>query len=497
MKVLLINPPARRLAGIRNVYFPIGLGYLAASLEKAGFSAGLYNAENPREELKELITGKYAALTSEYEKYSKALKDDSHFVWKEIRYTIQKFQPDAVCIRAATSNINCVQKIADIVKEYSRDCHVIIGGPHATLAPAETLRYRNFDFIVRNEGEVTIVELCRLLENGKKEVNRKNLEKINGLSFRQGKAVIHNKPRDFIKDINTLPFPARHLSLYPELYSKNDWGCIVGGRGCPFNCGFCSANLQWGRMLRLRSVDNVLDEITLVIEKYGSNEFFFWDDTFTANRQRTMDLCKRLLDEKIRISWSCTTRVNVIDDELLSLMKKAGCNRIDIGVESGSERMLKLINKRIDLNQVETAVKLINKHRIMCNAFFMVGFPDETIEDVKKTAELIKRIKSHVCLSIFTPYPGCDLYDRTVELGMLPKEMDWSTISHHSPENHFVKNIKKEDFRKIVGMMIDLVDRHNDSFSMKMAYVMSKLGFYIKNPFAFAKEVKTYLKSRF
>src|SRR3989344_6354670 len=100
MKVRLITPPARRLAGIRNVYFPIGLGYLAASLEKAGFSAGLYNAENPREELKELITGKYAALTSEYEKYSKALKDDSHFVWKEIRYTIQKFQPDAVCIRA-------------------------------------------------------------------------------------------------------------------------------------------------------------------------------------------------------------------------------------------------------------------------------------------------------------------------------------------------------------------------------------------------------------
>ncbi|MCX6707346.1 MAG: radical SAM protein [Candidatus Woesearchaeota archaeon] len=386
MKVLLINPPARRLAGIRNVYFPIGLGYLAASLEKAGFSAGLYNAENPKEELKELISGKYAALTSEYEKYSKALKDDSHFVWKEIRHTIQKFQPDAVCIRAATSNINCVQKIADIAKEYSKEfnkngdneCDIIIGGPHATLAPGEALKYQNFDFVVRNEGEVTIVELCRLLEKGKSQVNKKNLEKINGLSFKDVKKTIkitHNKQRDFVKDINTLPFPARQLSLYPELYSKNDWGCIVGGRGCPFNCGFCSANLQWGRMLRLRSVDNVLEEIKLVIEKYGSNEFFFWDDTFTANRQRTMELCRSLLNEKIRISWSCTTRVNVIDDELLSLMKKAGCNRIDIGVESGSERMLKLINKRINLNQVETAVKQINKHRIMCNAFFMIGFP--------------------------------------------------------------------------------------------------------------------------
>lgn len=496
LKALFMNPPARRLAGIRNVYFPIGLGYLAASVENAGFEAALFNAENPKEKTKELMSGKYSALLEEYKEYLKTLNDNSHFIWKEIRDTIKEFGPDAVCIRATTSNIKCIEKIADIAKEYSQECFVIIGGPHATLAPAETLKYRNFDFVVRNEGETTIVELCNLLERNKKP-KETDLKRIDGLSFRKGSKIINNKQRDFIKDIDIMPFPARHLSLNPELYSRNDWGGIVGGRGCPFNCGFCSANLQWGRMLRLRSVDNVMEEIKQVMKDHGTTEFFFWDDTFTANRQRTMELCKRLTEEKIRISWSCTTRVNVIDDKLLGFMKKAGCNRIDIGVESGSERMLKLINKRIDLNQVETAVKLINRHRIMCNAFFMIGFPEETKEDIKKTADLIRSISAHICLSIFTPYPGCDLYDKTVELGMMPKDMDWAKISHHSPENHFVKHIPREEFRNIVNYMAEIVDRHNDSFFVKRAYIMSKFGYYARNPFSFIREAATYLKSRF
>ncbi len=488
LRVLLVNSPSRRLAGIKNTYFPLGLGYLAGTIENDGFYVRIYNVENPRETMVNLVAGKYSTMLKRHEIYKEAMENPNHPIWVEFREVMEKEKPDVVGFLIYSSTLVATQKMARIAKEINPNVKIVAGGPHPTLEGQDLMAMEEVDFNVKAEGEETFKELCNYLEQGKTD-----FEKIDGLAFKKKGKITYNKDRAFIDNVDTIPFPARHLSIYPELYTETDLGCLYGGRGCPYNCGFCSAPVQWGRKVRYRTPQNVVDEIKFVMENFGTREFYFWDDTFTNHRTRTIELCNKMMEEKLPIVWSCTTRVNVIDDELIGIMKKAGCYRIDIGVESGSPDMLKKMNKLINMKQIERGVELINKHGIMCNTFFMVGFPEETKEDVEMTRNLIKNIKAHVCLSIFTPYPGCELYDVSNNLGLMPAQMDWGKISHHSPDNHFVQNISKEDFKKIAEEMSALVDEHNEKFFIKKAYIKSKLPFYYRNPEIFVDEVANYM----
>ena len=175
------------------------------------------------------------------------------------------------------------------------------------------------------------------------------------------------------------------------------------------------------------------------------------------------DQQEKIIDEKMNFHFGITTRVNLIDYDLLCLMKKAGLSHVDLGIETGSPNMLKLIDKDINQQQIIAAAKLCRKMDIDWNAFIMIGFPDETEEDIKKTFRLIKRIKPHnICLSIFTPYPGTKLYERAKELALIPDHVDWSKFSHQSPENHFVKNIPKDIFKKLVASSASKIDKINE-----------------------------------
>lgn len=487
MRILLINPPFQRLMGVKSIYFPNGLGYLAAVLREEGFVVGIYNAENPYEKLSEASN---IMLFQQYYKYIHALRDEGHYVWQEVKETLSSFKPDLVGITVMTAKYGSAIKVSSLCRGFNPSIKVIWGGPHPTIQPKEALQNISVDFVVRGEGEVTIVELCQALAKGDH-----NFSRIAGLSFKENGEATHNQARKLIENLDEIPLPAKDLSLYSGRYSKESMGGIITSRGCPFDCAFCGAQNIWERKVRFKSPEIVIKEIVEVCKRYKTKEFWFWDDSFTINRNRVFELCQKIIEKKLNILWGCTTRVDIVDDELLKKMKEAGCNMIEFGIESGSERILKLIKKNISLDQVREAVKLIRKHRIDWKAFFMVGFPDEMKEDIEKTKSLIKELDPRgVVLSIFTPYAGSELYDRTINLGLISSQPDWSQFSHQSPENHFVKNISKKEFQKIVTDLANTVDSHNYTLSKAIRYTRGRSFFYIRHPIIFFRKAFVYIR---
>jgi anaerobic magnesium-protoporphyrin IX monomethyl ester cyclase len=493
MKILLIEPPFSRLIKWNDIFFPLGLGYLASYLSKHGYKVRIYNSEIPQTPFKydDNKKGKYQKLLSEHNNYKEALQNDNHEVWKEIRNVINSYQPDMVGITVRSAKFPSALKVASIAKSINRECLVVLGGPHPTICPEQSILANNIDFIVRGEGESTILELCQTIEGD----STSDLTHIKGLSFKRNGEAIHNGARELIKDLDVIPFPGRDLVLNPDLYSSKNMAVIVTGRGCPFDCGYCSAQSIWTNKVRYRSIENTINEIKHIKNRFSADSIYFWDDSFTVNKRRVIDLCNIIINDKIDIRWGCTSRVDLLDDELLTIMKSAGCEKIDIGIESGSERILKLINKRITVQKVKQSIELIRGHNIKIGAFFMIGFPEETKQDINCTLDLIKKSKvDSICLSIFTPYPATKLYDKAMSLGLIPKKIDWENFNHHSPDNFFSKHINKKEHIKIISEATLLVDNYNKK--RQPNNLISRIIFYIKNPKLFFSKLQEKIQNR-
>ena len=386
MKILLINPPLQRLSEVKNSYFPLGLGYLAAFLEDHNHYVRIYNADKGEEEKSFYpITSNWERI-KRHENYVKGLNDDQHLVWTEIREIFRQSQADLVGITTMTTTLPSSFKVASLCKEYSRHCQVVMGGIHPTVEPHRIMQNPNVDFVVKGEGEETLLELVQTLSS-----NSLALGEINGLGYRRKGILTMNPPRKMMPDINLLPFPGRHLVLRPDLYS-DEMGAIVTSRGCPFKCTFCEAHNIWTRKVRYSTVDNVLAEMKEVINTYHVKGFRFDDDSFTIDRRRILELCQKIIDEKLEISWSCLSRVDLVDDELLAAMKKAGCFKINFGIESGSDRIRQMINKGISNSHIYEALRLVRKNHIKFGCCFLIGLPYETEEDVWQSIQMIKKI---------------------------------------------------------------------------------------------------------
>jgi radical SAM superfamily enzyme YgiQ (UPF0313 family) len=461
MKILLVAPPYHRLIGLHDSYLPLGLAALAAYLEQRGHTVRIYNTENCSEDLclkwSDLhINNK---LLHQHKYYGMILNNYDYYVWREIETVLREFSPDILGITTMTAKLASSWKIASIAKQVSPQCSVVLGGPHPTIAPESCFQSPAVDYVIRGEGEKTIEELSNLLQ--REELSR--LDFIDGLSFRAGALIKHNKDRALTTDLDEFPMPARHLSLFPHLYDSNCMGHLTTSRGCPYLCGFCGAQNIWTRKVRYRSIPSVLQEIESMMEIHGIRSFYFWDDSFTVNKARLKRLCEEFLHRNYNISWGCTTRVDLIDPETLDVMVRAGCTSIDVGIESGSPRMLNQINKGITVEMAEVAIRLVRERGIACNAFFMIGFPQETEDDVRLTMDLMSSLEmSRICFSVFTPYPGCELYDTAAAMGLLNQNMDWSKYSHHSPNNHFIQNIPADVFANLLEECVELVDAKNN-----------------------------------
>lgn len=484
MKVLLINPPFQRLKKIKSIYFPMGLGYLAGALSKMGFECAIYNAEVPKETLNRGISNR--SLLDSHHDYIRALADERNPVWAEIMERLKEYKPDVVGISVMTPKYGSALKVSQLAKACNKECKVVWGGPHPTIEFRQVLAEESVDYAVRGEGEDTMAELCQAIRSGGYE----RLNTVRGLSYKKGGQVIDNPVRELAKDIDGFAFPARALVMQKELFPASAFGSLIASRGCPFECGYCSAYHTWGRSVRFRAVDRVIEEIKEVRAVYGTDEFYFFDDNFTLNKAYALRLCKAIKDNRLAISWNCLTRADLIDDELIKAMKSAGCRHIDIGIESGSRKVLIDINKRITLENIKKASMILKNNRMNWGAFLMFGFPDETEEDMKETLEFIKTLAPvSFEFSIFTPYPGTRLYELTRDRASLTQRPDWSHFSHQSPENYFSRCIGREQFDGYLRQFAEFVDSYNGSLATMARKTRNRGLFWLAHPALFSKKV--------
>ncbi|RJQ18458.1 MAG: radical SAM protein [Nitrospiraceae bacterium] len=404
MNILLINPDLSvserygMLAKVGPTTEPMGLTYIAAVLLERGHKVRIIDAA------------------------------PIHFKPSDLAREIEKEKFDLVGITFMTPMYLCAMDVAKSIRKANREITIVIGGPHVTIMPEETLKNnREIDFAVLGEGEYTMLELVDALEKGANDFTG-----IKGIAFldKENKFII-TPPREPEKDIDKFPLPARHLlpmKLYrptPTYYQKLPAHIILTTRGCPFRCSYCSK--IFGNLVRFHSVERIIKEINILIEEHGAKEIIFRDDTFTINKKHTTQLCNEMIKQGIhkKIRWMCMTRVNLIDEELLKIMKKAGCWSMHFGVESGSQRLLDLVRKDITIEQIKKAFYLTKKVGIKTKAFFMIGLPTETPEESLLTIGLAKELDPDGAqFTITVPFPGTKLFDLAKTSGHM-KSFRW------------------------------------------------------------------------
>jgi anaerobic magnesium-protoporphyrin IX monomethyl ester cyclase len=360
---------------VAGLYPPLGLLYLAAVVEELGVVVELCD---------ELVGDDYRPM-------------------------IDSLQPGDLVGVTVTSPL--VKRTAEIL-QYARrrGCQTVIGGPHVSALPAESLGDTGADAAVIGEGEHTLAEF----------VQTGSWESVAGAVWLDEGEARFNPARPTLEDLDTLPFPARHLLRWEHYRGtcefgfvvdpREPWTTLVGSRGCAFDCKFCGSSAVFGRRVRTRSVENILAEITEVSRRWGVKNFTFSDDNFVFSESRTQEFCTALRDRGLRIRWSCLTRVN-LSTETLQMMKDAGCVLIGFGVESGSPEVLRRINKRIDLHDVESIFARAREVGIQTKSFFMIGLPGEGRREFELSVRLAIRIRpSYLWLSILVPLPGTEVY---------------------------------------------------------------------------------------
>lgn len=413
MRVCLIDPILFSFQQVRgrsmknnigmSFFPPLGICYIANYLRKKGVDVKIIDR-------KVLMTKNRCSLTVVNEMTENELK---------------KFRPDIVGVTVTTPTLFDVKNnIIKIIRKVDEQTTIVVGGPHASALPNDILRdIPDIDIVCRREGEMTTLEIAQ----GKK------LQDILGISYRDGENIITNNPRPPHDNIDDFCFPARNL-LDMEFYSRRNPYVMHGlylrsttvftSRGCPYECTFCAGSVASGRKVRFQSPDLVIEEIGKLSKDYKMEGLYFADDMFDANKERAKEICRKLIDQKLnkKISWNAQLRANSIDKDFLKLMKEAGCIRVDVGFESGSQKILDIINKKTTVEQNYHAARTLQEVGIPFHANIVVGMPGECHEDIEKTETFLRKIKPDwIGFGEFVPLPGSKLYDDLVEQNKLKK----------------------------------------------------------------------------
>ena len=420
LKVLLIYPPSSLASYERPIVVPpLGLAYIGAVLEKAGHKVEILDtiALNWRTPIK---IGNRVHLGQK---------------WGDISDEIKRSKPDAVGISCPFScQSDNAHKVAELVKEYDADVPVIMGGAHPSTLPKRVLQDQNVDYVVIGEGELTMLNLLKTLSTGA-------FNEIDGFAYREeGKTVINPKKR-FINDIDSLPFPARHLLPMNEYFNaeaphgpelmRKPFTSMITSRGCPFNCVFCSIHSIWGHKWRARNADNVVLEIEHLIDVYQIREIHFEDDNLTLDKRRMEKICDLILDRGLDVRWFTPNGVAIwtLDKNLLEKMKKSGCYKLCFGIESGCPQTLQFIKKPINLTHARQVIHWANDVGIWTHGFFVIGFPYETKEAIYETLRFaVESDLDFASFFIATPLPGTRLLEIVKKEGLIENALNWADL---------------------------------------------------------------------
>ena len=476
-KVLLVNPPFYRLLGSHYNANSLGIAYIASYLNKRGHDAWLYNADY----VSDKNYGNLKKLFQNFTSYKNYFKDTDNALWHEIKNKILSFKPDWVGYTAYTANISAIKIISEKIRLMDSAIKQFVGGVHATLDKnlLETLRF--VDYSIQREGEEAVFAL----------VENKDPKTIPGVISRGKNSLINNGIAPIIKDINALPFPEREKFWgVSESEKKNiDVSYINTIRGCPYKCTYCASPSHWDRRTtRLRSPESVIEEMVHLKENYwkatkfdysasaniGEKEtlkiedntiVYFVDDVFTIHKKRVKKLLRMIIDQKLKMRWKCEARADHLDEELCELMAESGCERVKLGFESGSNRILENVKKLETREDMLKGATMLKNAGVSFAAYFIAGFPGETDDDVRQTIDFAKKIEAdYYSLSILAPYYGTELYDQLIENGHALEQQPWEYFFHQSPKPMVNDKISK----KVLQEYLSLVELNKKS---KKGYV--------------------------
>lgn len=401
MKVLLVNPPLEGVDTKRCANFPLGLAYLARVIQEEGHEVEIADV---------FING-----------HSR----------EEIEKIIQEGEYDIVGVTGIVSVLDYLVWISRSVKKYSPSTLILAGGALATSAPRIVLENTQVDIAVIGEGELVIRDILKVLKE------RKGFEKIEGIVYKnKNKEIVSQLPNQRIDNLDKISFPAWELfevekyvnTPAPLLDLKwnfgKRWINIVSSRGCPFHCVFCGKT--FGAITRVRSAENILEEIKELIRRYQIEHINFCDDFFAADRNRLLKICDYIKNLDKKITWTASIRVDSVDETVLDSMKKAGCLGFCLGVESGSQKILDNLNKNTKVETAKRAVLLSKKYKFHVHAAMMFGMTGENKQTVQESAEFIKSTGVFPQpFNYVTPLPGSKLYEDTKQRGLIKNEFEY------------------------------------------------------------------------
>ncbi len=491
VKVMLIDPPFYKILGFYNRYFPFAIASIGTFLRRQGLNVLVYDADR----LVEMKKTNHTRLSDAYEDYLRCLNDPNDPVWQEVSQTISQFDPDLVGISIWTTYAASAFKVAQLCKKAAPSIKVVMGGPHANAKDDEILKIcPDVDFVIRGPGEKPLLELARALRSPNQAHTA-----IPGLSFRSNSQIQRNAISS--NDVNNNTYPDRSILLNENQYNSEDMGLIMSSTGCPFDCSYCATHT---RHVDYRPIENVIGEIEEVKEKYHTIHFTIKDDSFTVNKKRVAGFCQSLMDRNLKISWDCNTRVGLVNQPLLLMMKRAGCNGIKVGIESGSERILRLMNKQITLEQIRQTARLFRETKIYWTGYFMIGVPSQTPDEMLKTLNFMRQIRpDFASISIYEPFPGTDMFQLGLEKGLTKPDMRLNEYFTLPPHHYYKKDPQQQvdtmtasEFQKLAQYIKSEFHIYNRNHWRLLKRARSRIAIYRHKPNVICRDLKMYLSWR-
>ncbi len=376
----------------------------------------------------------------------------NHETIVDFKNDIEKLKPDFIVLNAASTTLQNDLAIVDVAKKSLPECKIIAKGAHFRIFDIKTLEdYPNLDIVIRGEVEFTLLDILKGLD----------LKDIQGITYRNQGIISKNPDRPFIENLDEIPYPARDLvdnSIYKRPDTDEVQAVIKVSRGCPYHCFFCLATPTQGAKVRVRSPKNIVGEIKECVEKYNIKNFIFWSDIFNLDNNWVKELCKEIINSKLKITFSTNTRADSADVEAVKLMKKAGCKLVSIGIESGCQELLDKMGKKITKEQIKNTVKLFKKNGIKIYGYYVIGLPWESEESFKETMEFAKKLNTeYVSFYTATALVGSKFYDYVQEnnLGELNFDLPYyyPSVDTHYLSKDRVFELHKSALKEYYGRL--------------------------------------------